>query len=168
MAVVTDRETGRRVEDSAEIAAFLAKNQMIYEKWDISRLASTPKRDGESDQDHVLRVFADEVSSISARRGYQAADVISLWPTTPDLDVLLAKFNREHIHSEDEVRFVVSGRGVFTVRDVDGDLWDFEVHPGDLLAVPESKQHWFELCDDRHIQCIRLFTDKAGWVAQYV
>lgn len=168
MAIVTDRATGRRIEDQAELNAILAANNMVYEKWDISRLKQTAKNEGETDQEHVLRVFNSEVSSISERRGYQTADVISLWPTTPDLDVLLAKFDREHIHTEDEVRFVVSGRGIFTIRDVGGTLYDFEVHPGDLLAVPDGKQHWFTLCEDKHIQCIRLFTDKAGWVAHYV
>lgn len=168
MAIVRVPGTGETVTDPAAINALLAQHNIVHETWDIGRLAETPRAEGESDQDHVLRVFADEVARISAQRGYQSADVISLWPSTPNLDELLARFDKEHLHTEDEVRFVVSGRGVFAIRGADGQMYDVEVHPGDLLAVPEGTRHWFTLCEDRHIQCIRLFTDKAGWVAHYV
>jgi 1,2-dihydroxy-3-keto-5-methylthiopentene dioxygenase len=168
MAIVRRHEDGTTWTDADAIRELLAGHGVVYEQWDISRLAATPKADGESDQDHVLRVFGDEVKRISEQRGYRAADVISLWPDTPNLDALLAKFDREHIHTEDEVRFVVRGRGIFAIRGADSRMYDVEVHPGDLLAVPEGTQHWFTLCEDRQIQCIRLFTDTAGWVAHYV
>lgn len=168
MAIVTRREDGASWTDATEIATLLEPHGIAYETWDIDRLAATPKTEGETDQEHVLRVFAGEVKRISAERGYQSADVISLAPTTPNLEAILAKFDREHTHSEDEVRFVVSGRGIFVIRGADEKLYDVEVHPGDLLAVPEGTQHWFELCEDKQIQCIRLFTDMSGWVAHYV
>lgn len=168
MAIVTKQSTGEKLEDPNAIREMLESNEVIFEQWDISRLATTPKAEGETDQDHVLRAFSDEVKRISVARGYQSADVISLWPDTPNLDAVLAKFDKEHFHSEDEVRFVVSGRGIFAIRGLDGEMYDVEVHPGDLLAVPEGKHHYFELCEDKHIQCIRLFTDKAGWIAHYI
>jgi 1,2-dihydroxy-3-keto-5-methylthiopentene dioxygenase len=168
MATITRRTDNTSWTNPTDVSSVLEPAGVVYEQWNIDRLAHTPKHDGETDQDHVLRVFEDEVARISAQRGYKSADVISLSPTTPNLDELLAKFDREHTHSEDEVRFVVSGRGVFVIRGADDELYDVEVHPGDLLAVPEGTQHWFELCEDKQIQCIRLFTDKAGWVAHYV
>ena len=33
---------------------------------------------------------------------------------------MLDKFNREHWHDEDEVRFVIQGRGLFHIRPKDG------------------------------------------------
>ena len=42
------------------------------------------------------------------RGGYVTADVIDVSPETPILEVMLAKFNREH---EDEVRFIIHGPG---------------------------------------------------------
>lgn len=168
MANVRSSELDQTWTDPAEIAALLAEHGIVYERWDISRLGASPKQEGETDQDHILRVFAPEVAAVSAARGYQSADVISLRPDTPNLDELLARFDKEHLHTEDEVRFVVSGRGIFTIRGSDERLYDVEVLPGDLLVVPESTKHWFTLCEDRQIQCIRLFTDKAGWVAHYV
>ena len=35
---------------------------------------------------------------------------------TPNLDVMLAKFNKEHWHDEDEVRFIIEGRGLFHIN----------------------------------------------------
>lgn len=168
MAIVTKQSTRQQWTNAGEIQSLLGAHDVAFEQWDVSRLVASPKAEGESDQDHVLRVFADEIGRISAERGYRTADVVSLSPQTPNLDVLLAKFDKEHYHTEDEVRFVVNGRGVFSVRGKDGEMYDVEVHPGDLLAVPEGTYHYFDLCEDRHIQCIRLFTDTTGWVAHYV
>lgn len=168
MAIVRNRTTGASFEDSGEIATLLDAHGILFEQWDISKLTSTPKTADETPEAHVLRTFAAEVSALCETRGYETADVIALTENTPNLETILAKFDKEHYHTEDEVRFVVSGRGIFVIRGKDEQLYDVEVHPGDLLAVPEGTQHWFELCEDKQIQCIRLFTDTSGWTAHYV
>ena len=81
--------------------------------------------------------------------------------------MLLDKFNREHHHTEDEVRFVVDGHGIFTICGRSGRYFDVGVGPGDLIAVPAWTRHWFTLAEDRRIKCIRLFQDPAGWAAIY-
>src|SRR5205085_9632494 len=78
------------------------------------------------------------------------------------------RFNKEHTHSEDEVRFIVKGRGVFYIHGKDGRVFAIEVEGGDLINVPKGTQHWFDLCADRTIRAIRLFHDKSGWTPQYV
>ncbi|MFT4704470.1 MAG: 1,2-dihydroxy-3-keto-5-methylthiopentene dioxygenase [Bradymonadia bacterium] len=168
MATVSVRSTRDQTTDPASITELLKPHGVLYEQWDISKLSQQPATDGQSPEDHVLTVFADEVKTMCATRGYHTADVIALSESTPNLDTILAKFDKEHFHTEDEVRFVVSGRGRFIIRGKDDELYDVEVEPGDLLAVPEGTHHWFELCDDKQIQCIRLFTDMTGWVAHYV
>jgi 1,2-dihydroxy-3-keto-5-methylthiopentene dioxygenase len=168
MAIVTHQPTGTSVTDSTAIRELLSKHDLVYEQWNISKYDPAGVPDGSSPEEHILAVFSDEVSRMSQARGYETADVIALRPDTPNLDAICAKFDKEHTHSEDEVRFVVAGKGVFAVRGNDGDLYDVELHPGDLLAVPEGKAHYFFLCEDKNIQCIRLFSDSAGWVANYV
>jgi 1,2-dihydroxy-3-keto-5-methylthiopentene dioxygenase len=168
MAVVTQQKSGKSVTDPAQIRTLLEEHDLVFEQWDISKYDPTATPDGSSEQEHILSVFAPEVGQISEARGYHSADVIALRPDTPNLEAICAKFDKEHTHSEEEVRFVVDGRGVFAVRGNDGELYDVELHPGDLLAVPEGKQHYFFLCEDNNIQCIRLFSDPAGWVADYV
>lgn len=168
MAIVTRQSTGAQTREPAAIQELLSRHGMVYERWNIDKLAARPQPTGMSAQEHILDVFSEEVDALRATRGYKSADVIALTPDTENLDELLAKFDKEHTHSEDEVRFTVSGRGIFTIRGVDNELYDIEMHPGDLIVVPEGTKHYFTLCDDRQIQCIRLFTNKASWVAQYV
>jgi 1,2-dihydroxy-3-keto-5-methylthiopentene dioxygenase len=85
---------------------------------------------------------------------------------------MLAKFSKEHTHSEDEVRFILQGRGVFHIHATGPDGTDtvfaIEVGAGDLISVPIDTRHWFDLCDDRRIRAIRLFQDMSGWTPHYV
>ncbi|PYX50947.1 MAG: hypothetical protein DMG76_33390 [Acidobacteria bacterium] len=50
---------------------------------------------------------------LKRRGGYVTAGAIDVSPETPNLEVMLAKFNREHWHDEDEVRFIIHGPGLF-------------------------------------------------------
>lgn len=168
MARVEVQSTGEVWEDPEQIKQRLDRHGIVYERWDISKLESAEKPAGMSEQEFLLDLFADEIERLSSERGYRSADVVALTPDTENLGELLAKFDKEHTHSEDEVRFTVAGRGVFAVRGVDGEMYSVEVGPGDLLAVPEGTQHYFTLCSDQKIQCIRLFTNTTGWVADYV
>lgn len=158
----------RTLTDPGAQKAFLADHQIGFEQWPIARIDTEALVATEDRQAYILETFAPEVERLKSEKGYVSADVIGLAPTTPNLDTILAKFDKEHRHSEDEVRFVVDGRGVFTIHShVDDSVFDVEVQPGDLLMVPEGTWHWFELCEDKQITCIRMFNDPAGWVADY-
>ncbi|MGI9457310.1 MAG: 1,2-dihydroxy-3-keto-5-methylthiopentene dioxygenase, partial [Aeoliella sp.] len=117
--------------------------------------------------DEILASYAPEIERLKNRGGFVTADVINVSPDTPNLDEMLAKFDKEHTHSEDEVRFTVEGRGVFWIHPHDSSVFSIEVEAGDLINVPAGTLHWFHLCDDRHIRCIRLFEDMSGWTPHY-
>ena len=165
MAELRVRGSDEVVREEEAIRRFVEGHGLQFERWELGRLDEAPQDIDE--QAHILGTFAAEIDRLKAWGGYQSADVIAIHPQTPKLDELLAKFDKEHTHSEDEVRFVVDGRGIFTIHGKDGAVFDVEVHPGDLLVVPEGTKHWFTLCEDRRIKCIRLFTSKEGWVASY-
>jgi 1,2-dihydroxy-3-keto-5-methylthiopentene dioxygenase len=93
--------------------------------------------------------------------------VIDVTPETPNLEAMLARFSREHWHDEDEVRFIVRGRGLFHIHPRQGPLTAIEVESGDLIRVPRGTWHWFDLCRDRTIRAIRLFQDPSGWTPHY-
>jgi 1,2-dihydroxy-3-keto-5-methylthiopentene dioxygenase len=95
------------------------------------------------------------------------ADVIDVTSATPNLDAMLNKFNSEHWHDEDEVRFIVEGRGLFHIHPKTGPVFSIEVEAGDLIRVPKGTLHWFDLCGDRRIRAIRLFQDMSGWTPHY-
>jgi 1,2-dihydroxy-3-keto-5-methylthiopentene dioxygenase len=80
---------------------------------------------------------------------------------------MLNRFNKEHAHDEDEVRFCIEGSGVFHIHPTGGPITAIEVLPGDLLRVPKGTHHWFDLCETRRIRAIRLFQDVTGWTPLY-
>ena len=47
-------------------------------------------------------------------------------------------------------------------------MFAIQVESGDLINVPCGTQHWFDLCNDKTIRCIRLFQDASGWTPHYV
>lgn len=111
--------------------------------------------------------FQAPLDVLKRERGYIEQDVVTLAPTTPGLDTLCAKFIDEHLHDEDEVRFVLAGEGIFDIRST-GDEWmRVLVQPGDLIVVPKARHHRFMLTDTKTIECVRLFQDKSGWVPHY-
>lgn len=163
MAVLQLVDSHTEITDAEQIRQYLAPHGIWYEHWPVEeRLPS------ECSDDDILREFAPEIESLKVRGGFVTADVINVHPATPGLDAMLEKFNKEHTHSEDEVRFTVSGRGVFHIHAETGEVFAIQVESGDLINVPRGTKHWFNLCDDRHIRCIRLFEDKAGWTPHYV
>ena len=152
----------RTLRERTEVAAFLAGYGIEYERWIPEHPVAA-----DAPADAVLAAYAREIDTLKARGGYATADVIDVKPDTPNLDVMLAKFSREHWHDEDEVRFIIEGRGLFHVHPPDGEVFAIEVEAGDLIRVPRGTHHWFDLCGDRRIRAIRLFQDTAGWTPHY-
>jgi 1,2-dihydroxy-3-keto-5-methylthiopentene dioxygenase len=117
--------------------------------------------------ENILEAYAGEIEKLKATGGYVTADLIDVTPETPGLEEMLAKFDREHWHDEDEVRFIISGSGLFHIHGQSGEVVAIEVKAGDLIRVPRGTLHWFNLCVDRRIRAIRLFQDKSGWTPHY-
>ena len=166
MAVVRIPEENRALHDESSIRAYLESRGIDFERWtpDVNVMNVA---DG-AGADAILAAYAGKIGELKARGGYVTADVIDVKPETPGLDAMLAKFNSEHWHDEDEVRLIVEGRGLFHVHPADGGpVFAIEVEAGDLIRVPRGTHHWFDLCGDRRIRAIRLFQDVSGWTPHY-
>lgn len=107
------------------------------------------------------------IDEIKRERGYVAEDVVALKPDTPNLEAICAKFDKEHQHTLDEVRYVIDGEGIFDVRDGEDRWVRIEVSPADLIVIPAGKYHRFYLTDRKHIECRRLFLNHDGWAPLY-
>ncbi|MCS6913844.1 MAG: cupin domain-containing protein [Myxococcales bacterium] len=112
-------------------------------------------------------VWEPALQTLCEQRGYVARDEVALSPDTPQLEALLGRFCVEHLHTEDEVRFVLAGSGIFDIRSVDDRWMRVEVEAGDLLVVPARRYHRFFLTPERTIRCVRLFQDPGGWTPVY-
>lgn len=144
-----------------DIATTLAEAGVQIERWE----ASAPITASASN-DEVLAAYRPQIDRLISERGFKAVDVISVTRNHPAKAELRAKFLDEHFHAEDEVRFVVAGRGSFTLHIKDM-VYDVLCEKGDLLSVPAETRHWFDMGEDPHFIAIRLFKNPEGWVAQF-
>ena len=162
MAVLRIPDEQRVLREHHEIREHLAGIGIEYERWPI---AADLAADASAEQ--VLNAYAPQIEQLKRHGGYVTADVIDVNPNTPGLETMLAKFNIEHRHDEDEVRYIVAGRGLFHIHPPEGPIVALEVEEGDLIRVPRGTLHWFDLCGDRRIRAIRLFQDVSGWTPHY-
>ena len=153
-------ESQTKLSADADVRDALAPLGIDYERWSLDRVPA------DSSAEIVLEAYRTEIDEMKRRGGYVTADVIDVNPETPNLEAMLAKFDKEHTHSEDEVRFILAGRGIFFLA-LNGRVASVEVGPGDMLRVPRGTKHWFTLCEDRRIRAIRWFQDMTGWTPQY-
>jgi 1,2-dihydroxy-3-keto-5-methylthiopentene dioxygenase len=145
----------------SDISRELGKVGVRFEQWE----ASKPVVPGAT-QEQVIEAYKADIDRLQREQGYQAVDVISLTPEHPDRATLRQKFLNEHTHSEDEVRFFVAGRGLFTLH-IGENVYEVLCEKGDLIGVPDGTPHWFDMSESPYFIAIRLFTNKEGWVANF-
>ena len=162
MAIVDVPGKDLRLTDTLAISDHLASIGIDYARWENLKNVAADATDAE-----ILEAYSDEIEELKTKGGYVTADVINVVPTTAGLDEMLAKFNREHWHDEDEVRFIVKGHGLFHIAPENGDVVSIEMEAGDMIRVPRGTRHWFNLCGDRTVRAIRLFQDTSGWTPHY-
>jgi 1,2-dihydroxy-3-keto-5-methylthiopentene dioxygenase len=160
MAVLRFPPENDVIEDEHEIRVRLGALGIEYELWDLSRVPA------DAPASAVLTAYGAEIDEMKRRGGYVTADVIDVNPETPNLNAMLARFDKEHTHSEDEVRFILAGRGIFFLH-LGEKVVSVEVGPGDMLRVPRGTTHWFTLCADRRIRAVRWFQQTSGWTPEY-
>jgi 1,2-dihydroxy-3-keto-5-methylthiopentene dioxygenase len=162
MAALTITSNNVTLTDPGEISSYLLGIGLEYERWETTRSVAA-----DAPAEEILAAYSEEIDALKERGGYVTADVIDVTSDTPGLDTMLDKFNREHWHDDDEVRFIVRGRGIFHINPKESAVVAIEVEAGDLIRVPKGTLHWFNLCADRNIRAIRLFRDPAGWAPVY-
>ena len=111
MALLRIPDEQRSLSEAGEITRYLAGLGIEYERWEPSE-ALPPGATAEE----ILAAYGPKIEELKARGGYVTADVVDVNPKTPGLDAMLTRFNTEHWHDEDEVRFILAGRGVFHVH----------------------------------------------------
>lgn len=169
MATLWVEKKDLNITNDVEVSAYLEEQGVIYENWNIEKLNPTLREKfilSDDEKAAILETFKSEIENISERRGYLASDVISLSEATPNLDELLKNFNRKHRHTDDEVRFIVSGHGTFIIEGNEG-FFHVNLNPGDLISVPPNVIHYFTLAEDHKVVAVRLFVTTEGWVPIY-
>ncbi|MGO4220724.1 acireductone dioxygenase [Lysobacter sp. TAF61] len=147
--------------DQGDIARELQRIGVAFEQWQ----ASAPVAPGDAPE-KIMEAYRADIDRLVSERGFKSVDVVSIAPDNPQRETMRAKFLDEHFHKEDEVRFFVAGSGLFTLH-VDEQVYEIKCEQGDLIAVPDSTRHWFDMGPEPSFIAIRFFTEPDGWVGHF-
>jgi 1,2-dihydroxy-3-keto-5-methylthiopentene dioxygenase len=165
-------EDGKTFTQLADIERELAPLHIQLNRWPVGDnpeihdlLAKDALNDEEKEQ--VLQALDNYFEQLKASAGYQSRDLIVLHPDVPNLDALLSKFDACHYHTDNEVRYIVAGEGVFGFVRPDGTQVEVTVQPEEYINVPANTEHWFHLTPTKRIKAVRYFTTTEGWTPEY-
>lgn len=150
-----------KTNNSEEIIAILSEVGIRFSRWN----ASFPI-DSNTTNEQILEAYSDDIQTLIKNEGYQTVDVVSMHPNHPDKAAFRKKFLSEHIHSEDEVRFFVNGKGLFCLH-INEHVYQVLCEKEDLISVPANTTHWFDMGSQPEFTAIRLFNNQEGWVAHF-
>lgn len=106
----------------------------------------------------------ERLAKLRADRGYSYQDQLELSASTlPDYQAKLKIFFTEHIHADEEIRFILEGSGYFDVRDADDRWVRILVEKNDLLVLPAGIYHRFTPDKRDYVKVIRLFIGEPVW-----
>lgn len=161
-------ENGQTLTALGAIQTQLAVLNVQLNRWPTGELPllQQPSLD-DAQKETVLQSLDQYFESLQASDGYQSRDLIVLNPETPNLDTLLAKFNRPHTHADDEVRYIVDGEGIFGFVCPDGTQMELTIQAEEYINVPAGTEHWFYLTPQRRIKAVRYFCSMEGWIPEY-
>ncbi|KAJ7469338.1 Acireductone dioxygenase ARD family [Mycena galericulata] len=111
--------------------------------------------------------YEPQIDTIAKERGYKNRDTIDVSRAGMGeiYEEKIRGFFEEHMHEDEEIRYILSGSGFFDVRETPTDAWiRIAVAPGDLLVLPAGIYHRFTLDEKDNIRALRLFQDEPKWI----
>jgi len=105
------------------------------------------------------------VDALAAERSYKNRDEITVSPDKMG-DVYEAKvrsFFDEHLHEDEEIRYIRGGVGYFDVRSGADEWVRIRLEKDDLIVLPAGIYHRFTTDETNFVQAMRLFKEEPKW-----
>ena len=163
---------GKELKDLPDIHSRLAHLGITLRHWpaptDARALELVEKKSlDDAEKEELLGLVQSRFDELKREKGYTTRDMVVIHEDVPGLADMLAKFDKIHYHTDDEVRYILAGHGYFGFVGPDGMQFQLEVAAGDYINVPAKAEHWFEMKDSQRIKAVRYFIDTSGWTPVY-
>lgn len=169
MATIT-RKSGEAFSSPEKVQEFLKQKGIEYRHWQTPQNADPLLGQAvldDSEKENALKLLESRFLELQNEFGYVARDLVVLHKDVPGIDGMLAKFDKLHYHTDDEVRYIVDGAGVFGFS-IGGEEFEVHVEKNDFISVPANTHHYFTLDSLKRIKAVRYFKDQSGWTPIYV
>ncbi|XP_061066645.1 acireductone dioxygenase isoform X2 [Eubalaena glacialis] len=107
-----------------------------------------------------------ELEKIRKERNYSWMDIITICKDKlPNYEEKIKVFYEEHLHLDDEIRYILDGSGYFDVRDKEDRWIRIFMEKGDMITLPAGIYHRFTLDEKNYVKAMRLFVGDPVWTA---
>ncbi|RKF63146.1 1,2-dihydroxy-3-keto-5-methylthiopentene dioxygenase [Erysiphe neolycopersici] len=106
-----------------------------------------------------------EVDQLAKQRHYRNRDVITVSPEKMGslYEEKVRSFFTEHLHEDEEIRYILDGAGYFDVRSKTDEWLRIRLEKDDLIILPAGIYHRFTTDEGNFITAMRLFKEDPKW-----
>ncbi|KAL1896465.1 1,2-dihydroxy-3-keto-5-methylthiopentene dioxygenase [Ceratocystis pirilliformis] len=109
----------------------------------------------------------DKVNSLALERNYKNRDEVFVSPEKMGsvYEEKVKTFFLEHLHEDEEIRYIRGGQGYFDVRNCGNEWVRILLEKDDLIILPAGIYHRFTTDESNYVHAMRLFKDEPKWTA---
>jgi 1,2-dihydroxy-3-keto-5-methylthiopentene dioxygenase len=170
MATIVRKPGLPDITEPSDVKKFLALRGIHYDHWPVPENSNeycAKETLSDEEKERLLMTVNERFEYLKREHGYTTRDLVVLHPAVPGIEAMLAKFDKVHYHTDEEVRYIVDGSGVFGFS-LNGEKFLVKVFKSDYIYVPRNTHHWFTLDEKKRIKAVRYFVDMSGWVPNYI
>ncbi|KAM8952452.1 acireductone dioxygenase [Pelodytes ibericus] len=105
-----------------------------------------------------------ELAKLRKENNYSWMDIITIHKDLlPNYEQKIKIFYEEHLHLDDEIRYILDGSGYFDVRDKQERWIRIFMKKGDMITLPAGIYHRFTLDEKNYVKAMRLFVGEPVW-----